>query len=197
VDFSIYEAVNDWAPRHAGVVHALDVLETALVVAIAAAAVLAWLAARPGGPRRWKLASASALASGALGYALDQLVHAGWDRARPYDSHAGIWHPFAHSHDASFPSDHASAAFGIAWAVFLYDRAVGAAFLAVAFVLSWLRVVLGFHYPADVGAGALVGLVAALLVVRAGRPAIAFLVARVERLTDPLAGVLHRLLPGL
>ena len=185
MDYRIYHAVNAWASGHGGFVHALTYLENALVVGITAAAILLWLAARPGGSAKWKLASASALASGALAYAVAQVIHAAWDRPRPYMSHPGVWHPYADSTDASFPSDHTSAAFGIAWGLFLYDRVVGGVFLAVALVLSWLRVVIGFHYPADIGAGFLVGLVCALAV-RAAQPAIAYLVRRFEKLTDPV-----------
>lgn len=191
MDFRIYHAVNVWSSHHAGFVHALAFLETALVGAITAAAILLWLAARPGGSGKWKLVSASALAAGALGYAVDKVIQAFWSRPRPYDAHAGVWHPYANSHDAAFPSDHTSAAFGIAWGIFLYDRLVGSVFLAVAVVLSWLRVVIGFHYPGDIGAGVLVGLAAALAV-KAARPLIAWLAGRVEKLTDPVVRPLWR-----
>ena len=97
------------------------------------------------------------------------------------------------SHDPSFPSDHASAAFGIAFAVFLFDRPVGSIFLAAATVIAVGRVVVGAHYPADVLAGTLVGLGAALLVVRVARPLIEWMVRLVERITDPVvAAVLRR-----
>src|SRR6266480_5529661 len=72
-------------------------------------------------------------------------------------------HPAAHvwgsrSHDPSFPSDHASAAFGIAFALFFYDRLAGSIFLAAATFIGVGRVFIGAHYPADVVAGCLVGL---------------------------------------
>jgi membrane-associated phospholipid phosphatase len=55
------------------------------------------------------------------------------------------------------------------------------------------RVVIGEHYPLDVVAGCFVGLGAALLVVKLARPAIAWLVRLVERVTDPLLAPLWRL----
>src|SRR5207249_9998191 len=69
-----------------------------------------------------------------------------------------IWpfaaHPAAHvwgsrSHDPSLPSDHASAAFAIAFAVFLFDRVIGSVFLAAAAVIGVGRVFIGAHYPLD------------------------------------------------
>lgn len=192
MDFRLYHDVNVWARHHAGLVHALSVLENALVVLIVLMAVALWFAARPGGSRKWKLAAAAGLASGALGYAVNQVIHAFYDRARPYDAHAGVWHPYANSHDASFPSDHSSAAYGIAFGVLLVDAAAGAVFLVVATVLAWLRVLIGFHYPGDIGAGLLVGLACALVAVRLLRPLLLRCVQLVERATDPLLRPLWR-----
>jgi membrane-associated phospholipid phosphatase len=192
MDYRIYHAVNDWTARHAGLGHAVDVLMNVCVVLLVVGAVALWFAARPGGSTRWKLAAGGALVSGALGYVLNQVIHALYDRPRPYEAHAGVWHPYASGTDASFPSDHASAAFGIAWAVLLVDRVVGAVFLAVAVVVGVSRVVVGAHYPGDALAGAGVGLIAALFVMVACRRPLSALVRLVGRLTDPVVRPLWR-----
>src|SRR5206468_12590213 len=118
--------------------------------------------------------SACALASAALALLINQLIATIWHRQRPFASHpsAHVWG--ARSHDPSFPSDHASAAFAIAFAVFLFDRVAGAVFLAAAVVVGVGRVLIGAHYPADVLAGVLVGLACAVVVARLARPAIEF-----------------------
>ena len=152
-----------------------------------------WLLARPGGSRRWKLASACALASAALALLINQLIGKLWHRQRPFASHpsAHVWG--SRSHDPSFPSDHASAAFAIAFAIFLFDRVAGSIVLAAAFFIGAGRVFIGAHYPADVLACCLVGLGSALLVVRVARPVMDWLVGLVERATDPLLAPLWRL----
>ena len=72
-------------------------------------------------------------------------------------------HLFApHAADAGFPSDHATAAFAIAVAIFLRRRAWGAPVLVAAALLAVARVAIGVHYPADVLAGAVIGTLAAL-----------------------------------
>jgi undecaprenyl-diphosphatase len=192
MDWRIYHSINDWAADNAGLVHADDVLMTVAVVLLVLAAAALWFVARPDSPSKWKLSAGGALMSGALAFVLNQVIHALHDRARPYEAHAGVWHPYASGADASFPSDHTSAAFGIAWAVFLYDRTVGAVFLALATFVGISRVVTGAHYPGDALAGVAVGLVAALVVVRLGRPLLLLLVRLVERLTDPLVRPLWR-----
>ena len=160
---------------------------------IAVATFALWLIARPGGNRKWKLTSASALAAAALGLLLNQLIANVWHRPRPFATHASAHVWGSRSHDPSFPSDHASAAFAIGFAIFLYDRLVGSIFLAAATVIAVGRVAIGAHYPADVAAGCLVGLAAALIVVRLARPLLLRLVQFVERLIDPLLAPLWRL----
>jgi undecaprenyl-diphosphatase len=192
VDWRIYHSINSWTARHHAVAHAFDLLTTIGVVLLVLGAVALWLAARPGVASRWKLAGAAGLASGALAYVLNQVVHAIHDRARPYEAHSGVWHPYATGTDASFPSDHSSAAFGIAWAVFLIDRVVGAVFLVVAALVSIGRLVTGAHYPSDVVAGMLVGLLAAFVVARLARRPLERLVQLVSRVTDPVLRPLWR-----
>ena len=192
MDYRIYHGINQFVFDHDWLGRALAVFEAWAVPILAVATFGLWLFARPGGRRTWKLASASALASAALALLIAQVIGKIWTRDRPFAAHpdAHVWG--SRSPDPSFPSDHASAAFGIAFAVFLFDRVVGSIFIAAATLISVGRVFVGAHYPADVLAGALVGLGAALLVVRLGRPAIDWAARQVERITDPVAGALWR-----
>jgi len=63
----------------------------------------------------------------------------------------------------SFPSAHATSSFAVATAMFRVDPAMGGAFV-VAFALALGRPYLGMHYPSDVLAGALLGMVLGLIV---------------------------------
>ena len=193
MDYRIYHAINRFVLHHPWLGRGLETLETWSVPVLAVATCALWLLARPGGSRKWKLASACALASAAVALLVNQLISKViWDRQRPFDAHpsAHVWG--ARSHDPSFPSDHASASFAIAFAILLFDRLVGGAFLAAAVVISAGRVFVGEHYPLDVVAGCFVGLAAALLVVKLARPLIDVLVRLLERLTDPLVAALWR-----
>lgn len=192
MDYRLYHHINLFVERHSWLGTGVATLEHWAVPALALATVALWLAARPGGSRKWKQACASALGAAALGLFVNQIIAQFWTRARPYAAHpsAHIWG--SRSHDPSFPSDHASAAFGIAFAVFLYDRLVGGVFLAAATAIAAGRVVAGVHYPADVSAGLLVGLGAAVVVVRLARPLVELLVRLAERATDPLLAPLWR-----
>jgi undecaprenyl-diphosphatase len=196
MDYRLYHAVNELMLDYPWIGRGLGAVESWSVPLLAVATLALWLFARPGSSRKWKLACASALASSGLALLINQLVARVWDRARPYLAHPSVHVWGARSHDASFPSDHASAAFGIAFAVFCFDRFVGSIFLTAACVIGVGRVFIGAHYPMDVVAGCLVGLGSALFVVRLLRPVVERVVRLVERITDPVVAPLWRLLPS-
>ena len=76
------------------------------------------------------------------------------------------WLPHAASH--GFPSKHATVAFAFATAVALITRRLQWALLALATaaLVAWSRVYLGLHFPSDVLAGALGGVICGWLVCR-------------------------------
>jgi undecaprenyl-diphosphatase len=153
----------------------------------ALATVALWFLARPYGPTRWKLASTSGLVAAAVALLVNQAIAHLWERPRPFTSHAALTHVLsARTTDPSFPSDHAAAAFAIAFAVLVFSRRAGWLFLAAATLIALSRVALGMHYPSDVVAGMLVGLASALLVTRAGRQWVVRLVALLSRVSDPV-----------
>lgn len=76
-------------------------------------------------------------------------------KARPYQG-GGTVPPRREKND-SFPSRHAYSAFYIASLAFLITPAASYALLALAILLSAVRVLRGLHYPRDVVAGAFLG----------------------------------------
>jgi undecaprenyl-diphosphatase len=146
-----------------------------------------WFFARPGGSPRLKIATASALTSAGLGLLVNQVIGAFWFRERPFAAHPSDTVLLAHrSADPSFPSDHATAAFAIAFAVLFFSRRLGALFLVAATAIGVSRVLLGLHYPSDVVAGAAIGLASAVLVTTVGRPYVETAVRWLSRLSDPI-----------
>ena len=119
------------------------------------------------------------------------MIHAAWDRPRPYEAHT-IRHPWSSSTDASFPSDHASLSLAIAFAVLAFDVLAGVLLLVAAILIAVGRVLIGAHYPGDVLASLGVGLAAAFVVVRVARPVVDRVVRLVERISDPLLRPLWR-----
>ena len=187
MDWAVFQLLNGALAGHPLVGDGVEDLAGLLVPLFGVATCALWLFDRPGGVLRWRLASFSALLAASLGLIVSQVISHAWARERPFVSHPGETHLFVPpSPDPSFPSDHAVAAFAIAFAVVFYGRRVGALFLAGATVIAVSRVVVGVHYPGDVLAGALVGFACALVVFRLGAGRLELIVGLVSRVTDPL-----------
>ncbi len=161
MDAALLHALNGFAVRHDGFEDPLALYVAASQALFLALVAVLGIAGGAGGARR-RAAAAAGLAAG-LGLAIAQVISRVVDRPRPFvDDPSGV-HLFArHAADAGFPSDHATAAFAIATAIFLRDRRLGAIVLAFAGLLAVGRVALGVHYPSDVLAGGVLGVVVAL-----------------------------------
>ena len=194
MDWSTVHDLNELMRTQDSFEDPVTVFASVAVAIYVVATVALWFVSRPEGARRLRLACASALASAAGGLLINQAIGHLWFRERPYAEHPHSLVLFtAPSHDPSFPSDHATAAFAIAVAVFFFSRRLGWVFLAFAAAIAWSRVLLGMHYPTDVLAGALTGTLAAVAVCTLGRPIVVRLTTRAARVTDPLLRPLWRL----
>lgn len=191
MDWRIERAIYDVSLHHHWVGSLFHGIEQASIPVMVVITGVLWFFARPGGDRKWKLACASGYASAALAYAVAFVIHHVYDRARPYEAHA-IRHPWSSATDPSFPSDHTSLSFAIAFAVLAFDTVAGIVFLVVAAIIGVGRLFIGAHYPGDVLAGVGVGLVAALVVVRLLPRFVAWVVGYVERVTDPIVSRIAR-----
>jgi undecaprenyl-diphosphatase len=165
LDLSLTEHANAFAAHHDAfedVAKVYAAVSEPLFIALCAVLVVGGLVLR-----RSALAVTGGLAVVAAGAALlvAHLVSIGVDRPRPFVAHADQIHAFLrHAADAGFPSDHATAAFAIAGVLLIRLGRRWWPVLAAAVLLGVARVMLGLHYPADVIAGAGIGLLAALLV---------------------------------
>jgi len=84
-------------------------------------------------------------------------------RPRPSEVHTINLLTYFHE-DYSFPSEIAAVAFAFATAVWMGNRKAGIVLACVAFLWSFGRVYSGNHYPLDIVAGALIGILTAFLV---------------------------------
>jgi undecaprenyl-diphosphatase len=192
LDYRIYHAVNEFAVDFKWLAHATYFFETVGVVAYGLAVLVLWLATEPGEERRWKLAAVAGGVSAGLSLLVNQVIgNVIWHRPRPYESHPQVYH-LSNSHDPSFPSDHASAAYGIAFGIYFIDKRVGRFFIFVATLIALGRILVGAHYLTDVIGSLVVSVVAAYIVTRFGRPLLDWIVRLLERASDPAVTPLHR-----
>ncbi|HHY73229.1 MAG TPA: phosphatase PAP2 family protein [Bacillus bacterium] len=76
--------------------------------------------------------------------------------------------------DPSFPSNHSTGAFALAFALFWQRRKMGIVLIALAVCMALSRIFIGVHYPLDVAAGALIAFI------------VTFVVMSQRRLLEPL-----------
>jgi undecaprenyl-diphosphatase len=192
MDYRLFHAVDEFSFDYKWLAHATYALETFGVVVYGAALVFLWLLTAPGTERRWKVAALCGGVSALISLGINQIIGSYiWHRPRPYESHPGVYH-LTHSHDASFPSDHASAAFGIAFGIYFIDKRVGRIFLVAASLIAAGRVVIGAHYLSDVLASLVISAIVAALVARFGRGSLLRLAILLERISDPIVRPFHR-----
>ena len=187
MDWSIFHALNGAFRGHDPAQDAAEVYNAWAIFALVAVAAATWFFARPGGSMRSKLAAVSAGSAAVLALLANAVLGHLWYHARPFADHPKqtvlLVH---HAADNSFPSDHASVAFAVAFAVLMFHRRLGIALVAVAVGVGLDRIFVGVHYPVDVGASVLVALGAALAATVPGRPYIERVARLLSRVSDPV-----------
>ena len=113
-----------------------------------------------------------ATASGLAGLLINPIIGLVWQHPRPFM--IGLGHSLIpHAADSSFPSDHLTLLWAVAFSFLMY-RSLRMAGLALALALlglpvAWARTYLGVHFPLDMVGAALVGGLSAWLAFRGMR----------------------------
>src|SRR4051794_23020722 len=161
MDYSLYKDINGLSGEsladHIAKFLALN-LPLILVVLVALAFLIPWGATR----RERRNGAVLGTVAAGLSLLINQPIAHLVERTRPYLAHPAHAHLLiARSHDPSFPSDHATGGFALAFGVWLYDRTLGTMLLVLAAIVAFARVYVGTHYPGDVVAGAAIGIAVA------------------------------------
>src|SRR3954447_26237760 len=158
-DYHLVRVANTFAASHDGIEDPLKAYVQASELLFLVGVVLLFVLFSG---RLHRAALAAVLSSG-LALLVAHFLASAIDRNRPFVDHPHLHLLLSHAPAPGFPSDHATAAFAIGFALVLRHRVVGSVALVLALILSVGRVALGVHYPTDVFAGAVLGLVAALV----------------------------------
>jgi undecaprenyl-diphosphatase len=186
---SLFHLLNGWLGDHPALGDYVEDLVSYWAVPVFLLATFSlWFLDRPGPWYRFKIACLSGLTAAGLGLLTSQVITHFWARERPFVAHPHETVLLATpSREPSFPSDHAIAAFAIAFSVALIGgRRVGALFLAAATLIGVTRVLVGLHYPSDIVGGALIGFLSAFLVFATSGGRWVPIVRLLSRVTDPL-----------
>jgi undecaprenyl-diphosphatase len=159
VNYRIFSAVNGWSGN--------GVLDGLMKIAAKDLIFLAMLLVGALGIRAWRrrawmqLAGAATTLAGA--FLLGLAAAAVHPEVRPFQRHH-VHLVLSHAPGQSFPSDHATAAFALAFAAALFlSRRWGLVLFGVAALIGFARVYDGVHYPGDILGSLVVAATAALL----------------------------------
>ncbi|MEU5943532.1 phosphatase PAP2 family protein [Micromonospora sp. NPDC047548] len=145
-----------------------DVMEWAAVWLIYVLGALAVVPLLRGVRTRGRTAVVPVVVSLLVAFAVGQVVAAISTEVRPFQTHL-VHQLIPHDAGGSLPSDHATAAFAVAFAVGAFlSRRWGVALSGLAIAIGFARVWTGVHYPVDIVAGALIGAASVLIVTLAG-----------------------------
>lgn len=150
------------APGTSGtVVEAARLLADGLIWVVPIGMIIGWL--RGSTATRHTLVAATV--SGLAGLLINQLIGLLWYHPRPIE--IGIGQALiAHVQDSSFPSDHLTLIWAVAFSILLHEqlRVAGWALALLGLPVAWARIYLGVHFPLDMLGAALVAFGSAWLV---------------------------------
>lgn len=93
-----------------------------------------------------------------------EIIRYFYARPRPFGVLENALQLIQHSPGGSFPSGHAAFFFALATGIFFYRKWWGILFYALAFAISFGRVLAGIHWTSDILAGAIVGIFSAWII---------------------------------
>lgn len=128
--------------------------------------------------------------SGGLALFLNYVITLFYFEPRPFVTHH-VHVLIQHTADASFPSNHTTGAFALAFAVLLRKHCFGYVMLLLAILTGFSRIWVGHHYPFDVLASILVGSFTSFLLYKFSfliEPFVSFVIRIYERFVGILKG---------
>lgn len=161
-DLTLYHAINGLAGKSAILDFIMAFFARYALEIYAVLFVVTWFALPKPDIRRRHALVMSGLA-GILALLINVIIAHYWYRARPFAvlPHGTFTQLIPHSADSSFPSDHASGSFAFAAASWgRAPRWTQWTFTGVAIVVMFARVYVGVHWPTDVLASFVIGMIA-------------------------------------
>jgi len=106
----------------------------------------------------WKMVLEALVAAFFTRFVVAEIIRSIWFRPRPFVIQSFIPLINQSPKEASFPSGHATFFFALATIVYYYNKKAGIIFFIASFLIAIARIFVGVHWPSDVLAGAVLGI---------------------------------------
>jgi len=157
-DWKILGILNPFFALHGGISN--KIFAEYLIYSLPLILIVLWFFSSKGKIVALQAVFSAILAWPIIAFIIGKLVN----RPRPFEVGA-VQELILHRPTYSFPSDHAAALFAVAFSIWLsgYKKLAILVFI-LAIIISFYRVATGIHFPSDIIAGLVIGLIAALLI---------------------------------
>lgn len=110
----------------------------------------------------WRIILEAIIAAAFTRFVLVETIRWLWFRPRPFVINSVNLLGDYNAKEASFPSGHASFYFALSTIVYFYNKKIGIIFYIASLCIVLARIFVGIHWPSDVLAGAIVGILVGL-----------------------------------
>lgn len=179
LDYSLFLMINGLAGKMAVLDHIMTVTAKYMPALYVVLLMLLWLS----GTRAAKRTAVYSFLAAVLALGLAQIPGWFYFRPRPFAQHS-VNLLIDRSPDPSFPSDHATGSAALAAGIMSGSKKLGYFAWIMVVALSFSRVYVGTHYPLDVAAGILIGVLANVLVQKTSRvtlPMVDYIISIIEK----------------
>lgn len=105
----------------------------------------------------WRMVAESVVVAVFTRFVLAEIIRWLWFRPRPFVSLNFVPLVDQSPAEASFPSGHASFYFALSTIIYCYNKKAGILFYIASFFIAISRIFVGIHWPSDILAGAVLG----------------------------------------
>ncbi|MFJ2988529.1 phosphatase PAP2 family protein [Collimonas sp. NPDC087041] len=157
---TLFLLINANANPNPTLLDAAIVCAELLIFLIPISLLLGWLR----GDEQTRKLMLEAVVAGVVGLSISLVIGMLWNHPRPFVIGLGS-NLLAHSPDSSFPSDHLTLQWSVAFSFLLHQRLrkIGLALSLLGLPMAWARIYLGVHFPLDMVGAALVAIISARL----------------------------------